>query len=345
MRARASIQIGLFLLTTLLYAISAHAQGRTDVVTLSNQDRITGEVVKLERGRLEFKTDDAGTLYLEWEKLAGVVAARLVEVVTVDGRRFLGTLGPAPDRSIAVVAPGGTTVLTMLEVANVGTIGSSFWSKLDGSIDVGFNYTRSSGVAQLNGNFDVMYTQPAARSRLTASLTQTQKDDGSSRDDRASIDMSYLKYPWRRWFFTAMGRLERNESLGLELRSQGGAAAGPRLVNTNRAQVVTGAGVVVNDERGVGVESTRNVEALLLFSMSYFTYDRPKTNIDIDFQYYPSLSDPGRQRVQLDAALKYELLKDFFVSFTLYDSFDSRPPNPDADRNDIGIITSLGWSF
>ena len=44
-------------------------QGRTDVVTLANGDRITGEVVRLERGRLEFKTDDAGTLYLEWDKL------------------------------------------------------------------------------------------------------------------------------------------------------------------------------------------------------------------------------------------------------------------------------------
>ena len=43
---------------------AAAAQGRTDVVTLANGDRITGEVVRLDRGRLEFKTDDIGTLYL-----------------------------------------------------------------------------------------------------------------------------------------------------------------------------------------------------------------------------------------------------------------------------------------
>ena len=48
------------------------AQPRTDVVTLPNGDRITGEVVRLDRGRLEFKTDDAGTLYFEWDKLATV---------------------------------------------------------------------------------------------------------------------------------------------------------------------------------------------------------------------------------------------------------------------------------
>ncbi|HVH57665.1 MAG TPA: hypothetical protein VM791_15485, partial [Vicinamibacterales bacterium] len=42
----------------------ARGQGRTDVVTLPNGDRITGEINELERGRLEFKTDDAGTLML-----------------------------------------------------------------------------------------------------------------------------------------------------------------------------------------------------------------------------------------------------------------------------------------
>ncbi len=82
---------------------TTHAQGRTDVVTLANGDRITGEIVRLERGRLEFKTDDAGTLYLEWDKLSNLVATRLVEVLTTDGRRFLGSLGRAADRSITVV--------------------------------------------------------------------------------------------------------------------------------------------------------------------------------------------------------------------------------------------------
>ena len=143
----------------------------------------------------------------------------------------------------------------------------------------------------------------------------------------------------------AAGRFETNESLGLELRSQVGAAIGPRLVNTNRAQLAIGAGLAFNDERGVDVEPTQNVEALLMFHTSYFTYDRPKTNLDINLQYYPSLSNPGRQRVQLDAGVKRELLKDFFVALTVYNSYNSRPPNPAADQNDVGVVLSIGWSY
>jgi hypothetical protein len=110
-------------------------------------------------------------------------------------------------------------------------------------------------------------------------------------------------------------------------------------------EMVAGGGLAVNKERGVDVEPTENVEGLFVFQMSYFTYDRPKTNLDVGLQYYPSFSDFGRNRIQLDASVKRELWKDFYAGITLYDSFDSRPPNPDADRNDVGVVASLGWSY
>jgi hypothetical protein len=233
----------------------------------------------------------------------------------------------------------------MAEVTRLAPIGRSFWSRIDGSIDAGFNYTRSSGVAQLNLNADTLYRRPAFQARVSLSLTATENADGSGRDDRGSLEASYLRYPWRRWFILGAGRLENNESLGIQLRSQLAAAAGPRLVNSNRAQLALGAGLVVNDERGVDVEPTQNVEALVVFTTSFYTYDRPTTNLDVGLQYYPSLSDTGRHRVQLDAGIKQELWKDLFVSLSLYNSFDNRPPNPDSNSNDVGVVLSVGWSY
>jgi hypothetical protein len=332
-------------LLLLAFCPSANAQTKTDVVTLANGDRITGEVKRLERGRLEFSTDDAGTLYLEWDKLVSVVASRFVEVVTGDGRRFLGALGHAVDRSIAVVGPDARVTLSMSEVTIIRPMGTSFWRKLDGAFDAGFSYTRSSGVAQLNLNSDTVYQWPASRARLAGSLTMTETDDEEGRDDRGSLEASYLVFPWRRWFITGAARFENNESLGLVLRSQVGGAIGPRLINSNRAQLSLGAGLVFNDERGVDVESTRNIEALFLFTTSFYTYDRPKTTLDVTLQYYPSLSNVGRQRVQLDAGIKQELWKDFFVSASLYNSYDSQPPNPAANSNDVGVVMSIGWSY
>jgi Protein of unknown function, DUF481 len=327
-----------------------YGQGKTDVVILANGDRITGEVERLERGRLEFSTDDAGTLYLEWDKLVSVVAPkRIVEVLTTTGMRFLGPLVPATDRAISVATDEGAITLKMAEVTLMTPIGKSFWRKLDGSFDVGFSSTQSSGVTQLNVNSETVYRRPAFSARLSASATLTQteeeEDQEGGRDDRGYVQASYLRYPWLRWFFTSATRFETNESLGLELRSQIWAAAGPRLVNSNRAQMVVGGGLAFNDERGVDVEPTQNIEALGLFEWSFYTYDQPKTNLDVSFQYYPSLSNWGRQRLQLDAGVKRELWSDFFVSASLYNTFDSRPPNPDANTNDVGVVVSIGWSY
>lgn len=333
------------LLIVLALTAAAAAQPKTDVVTLANGDRITGEVKRLNRGRLEFSTDDAGTLYLEWDKLVNVVAIRQFEVVTHDGRRFLGSLGPAARQSISVAAGDVTVTVAMLDVTIVRPIGTSFWRKLDGSFDAGFSYTRSSGVAQLYVNSDTVFRKPASQSRLTASLTLTERDDDPGRDDRGSLEASYLRYPWREWFIAGAGRFESNESLGLELRSQVGIATGPRLINSNRAQLSIGGGIVFNDERGVGAERVQNVEALFLLQTSFFTYDRPKTNLEIDLQYYPSLSNTGRHRVELDAGVKREFFKDLFVALNVYNSYDNRPPNPAADRNDVGVVASIGWTY
>jgi DNA phosphorothioation-dependent restriction protein DptG len=106
-----------------------------------------------------------------------------------------------------------------------------------------------------------------------------------------------------------------------------------------------GGGLVFNDERGVDVEPTQNTEALFVFQTSFYTYDRPKTNLDINLQYYPSLSNIGRNRLQLDASVKREFLKDLFVGLSLYNTYDSRPPNPTANTNDIGVVVSIGWSY
>lgn len=100
-----------------------------------------------------------------------------------------------------------------------------------------------------------------------------------------------------------------------------------------------------NNEQNVDADPTQNLEGLVTFRTSYYSYDRPRTNIDISFQYYPSLNNWGRQRIQFDSGIKRELWKDFFVALNLFDTFDSRPATTSVDRNDVGIVLSFGWTY
>ena len=84
-----------------------------------------------------------------------------------------------------------------------------------------------------------------------------------------------------------------------------------------------GGGLGVNNEQGVDTGSTQNLEGILTFRTSYYAYDSPKTNFDFAIQYFPSLSNWGRQRAQIDLSIKREIFKDFFVGLNGFDTFDS----------------------
>ena len=332
------------LLIVIALAAPVHAQ-RTDIVTLSNGDRVTGEVSSLERGRLEYKTDDQGTLYIEWDKVATVTAAGQFEVGTSDGRRFVGSLRTDANRTLVVVEAVGVASLSMTEVTDIYQIGRSFWKKLDGSVDVGFSYTRSSDIAQLNANTNVVYRRPSFEARVSGSATATQTSDEEGRDDRGTLQFSYLRYRGAKWFVGGGAGLETNESLGIALRSQVSLAVGQRLVNSNRAQLWIGGGLSFNHEQGVDTSATENLEGIMTFRTSYYAYDFPKTNLDVALQYFPSLSDFGRQRLQFDASVRRELWKDVILAVSVFDTFDSDPPSEDADKNDVGVVFSFGFSF
>ena len=89
--ARVRLLIGVIVLLALA-STPALAQPKTDVITLANGDRITGEIVRLSRGRLELKTDDAGTIYIEWDNVARVQSIHQFEVETSNRQRLYGAL-------------------------------------------------------------------------------------------------------------------------------------------------------------------------------------------------------------------------------------------------------------
>ncbi len=102
-------------------------------------------------------------------------------MTTADGRRFLGSLAASNPQSLVVVALAGMVPLPTADVTTIMPIGSSFWQKLDGSLDVGFSYTRSSHLAQLNINTNTMFRRPAFEARLTGSGTLTQNEERLAR--------------------------------------------------------------------------------------------------------------------------------------------------------------------
>ncbi len=81
------------LLALLSISSAAHAHRKTDVITLYNGDRLTGEIISLLSGRLVLNTDAMGNVSIEWKEIASVESNFNYELRIEDGQRFFGTIG------------------------------------------------------------------------------------------------------------------------------------------------------------------------------------------------------------------------------------------------------------
>ncbi len=346
---QAGFRHGTPLLALLGWLVSAPATGadtpKTDVVVLRNGDHLTCEIKQLKRGQLQVKTDGMGTIYVEWDKVLRITTPVVQEVHLSSGERRYGPLEPASaDGRLVVKTAAGPVELDVREVVYLWPLQSSFWKRFNGSLNFGASYTQSNRLLQLTPSFDATYTARDFLLNVDFSATLTRQEDQDD-TDRADLTLSYMRSFASRW--AAFGQVtgQRNTELGLDWRVDFGGGAGRLLVSSNHSLLFLGAGLAATREQPLDGEPTSSLEGLVTAQWQVFSYDFPKTNLQFSFMLYPSLTDGGRLRGDVNLSLKRELWHDFTVGLQVYDSFDNRPVTEGAAKNDWGATLSLGWTF
>jgi Protein of unknown function, DUF481 len=318
---------------------------RTDAIILRNGDHLTGEVIQMRQGKLEVKTDDAGTISVEWDKIASISTADQYDVTMRDGTHRLGRFRPGlvPDLQL-VDTSGVASPVPMAEIASFDRIQKHFFQRIDGSVDFGGSYTKSSGVADLYFDASAQYRRPSYSYNVSFATNLTRQPD-QPETSRYSLNTSYTRFRNSGWFVSPLALFESNRELGFTFRGTGAGTIGRYLARTRHSEVVAAGGLSAGRESPVDSDQVTNVDALLTAALSVFTYDYPTTRIDIGVLIFPSLDDPGRVRVNANAKVKREIFRDVTVSLTSYDAFDSRPKSAAATQNDFGASLSFGWTF
>ena len=92
---------------------AARAADKVDVVVLQNGTRVVGEIRSMSRGKLELKTDDMGTLQVEWGNIVEVTAPEYFEVEDMGGALYFGSLRPGKAEGVLeVVAEWGESAVS-----------------------------------------------------------------------------------------------------------------------------------------------------------------------------------------------------------------------------------------
>jgi hypothetical protein len=327
-----------------MYNFNGYAQ-KNDTIYLYNGDRITGELKKFEYGLLFLKTDAMQTVNIEYDRITTLYSARHFEFRTTSGYRYFGTV-------MASTTPGTVNIITstdtipkpLWDIVQITSIKNRFFQKIDGSIDLGLSFTKASDVFQYSLMTSLTHRTANYATRFDLSSILTNQDSDISRNNDAGLNVT--RYFPGKWFALVETRGQQNTELDLDYRISAGLGGGYDLVRSNAQRLYGLAGLLGNRERTIDSALVSvNLELLLSVQYKWFRYRQPKIDITSGFNLFPSLTTGGRVRFEYDLNAKVEILKDVFLSLTLYESYDNNPAAGNASKNDWGIITSLGYTF
>jgi hypothetical protein len=338
--------LGFALIALSLAASPLHGQ-KTDVIILENGDNITGEIKELSRGRLSYSTDDMGTVSIEWDHILRITSAEYYEVELTSGDKYFGQIDPAvePRRMVLRISTFSDT-LSMASVVRLIPIEATFWQRLSGYIDLGFNFQQANLLRELALTGQVKY-----RTRKTFNIldfeTYFQNQETASEITRNSLSYEVNRFVANKWTALASIGLEESSQRELDRRIGLGVGGSHILTQTNHGFLRALAGLQWINEQFTGEEGTsNNLEAAFGVQGDYYLFDSPKTDISSTLSILPNLTDFGRVRLDFDARLSYELLSDFTIALTVSEKFDSRPPAETAtNKNEFSTTLSVGYKF
>lgn len=338
----------LFLLLVLLTAVAspASAAPKTDIVIFKNGDRLTGEIKSLKRGKLNLNTDATGTIAIEWDKIANIISKQNIQVETSSGRRYFGNLVAAEEQAgVFVDTIYGTESLENYRVVSMQPIEAKrTLDALDVDVMLGYNFAKAGGVKQSTFGLEADYR---TRVRIYSVNLGTTVNDSSeqAQSQRSNLDFMYTRLWQDRWYLSGNLSFDRNDELGLDLRSSLGASGGRYVIQSNSMLLDLSGGLQFSREHlQEEMEVQRSIEALFTAKWDWFRFDSPELDWSTSFQLIPNLTDWGRVRANFDTRLRWEIINDLKLGISFYSSYDNKQTE-DASGNDYGVNTNVSYEF
>jgi hypothetical protein len=332
----------LFLLLTLSNTVIAD---KTDVVVLKNGDKITGEVKGLERGKLEFSTDSMGTVFIDWVDIQAILSDTGQSVELTNGQRFYGPLNKPEDADMMQIeTEQGTVGVSTIDVVTMYPVESTFWERLDLSASLGFSWDKASDVGRYTIGGDAEYRDPrfVTQAGFSGEITTLDEADDTRRFSANALHMQFRE---NKRFTAYFATVERNDELGIQLRTLAGAGYGWVPVRSNNNWFFITAGLDINHETPFDAESETNLEGVGMISYEYFRYSDPERSFKTSLTVFPSITDFGRWRADFDTDLDIEFIKDFSWVLGFFARYDSDPLSEEASSSDYGVTSTLKYDF
>ena len=311
--------------------------------------------MRLDEGMLYVRLPYArGEIGFDWAQIAHVESAESFVVGDKTGRRYTGTLQKVSEENVAgepaelkiqVTGSSSSQLVSGKEVVEIQRTDTGFWQNLHGDLNGGLNYSKDQNRTQFNFQSNTAFQRTKWSMASNYQMNFSGGGDVSSlRNDLQLNGMRQLRSP--RNFYMGLAEFLQSNEQQLDLRATFGGALGHVFSHTNNSFINGYGGVIYNHEQ-YSSEATiggtgNSAEAVIGSQLNFFRFRT--TSIVTSAQVYPSLTELGRVRFNLNTSMKLRIAKRLDWTFGYFLNVDSRPPES-LPKTDYGSNSGLSWRY
>ena len=332
----------LIFLLALFHSISLSAQH--DTLWVKNGNILYGEIKGFSSGILKMETPYSDSDFtIDYDEVVQLSLERRCLIILKGGERLFGFLKSKENGTVTIYSTEGTREgVNLNDVTSIQVIKKQLWNRFSGYIDVGFNLTKANNQRQLNVDGGISYTgYKWLMNTKISSLFSNQ--DNVEQIERTSIDGQVNRLLGDKWYVLASASYLSNTEQDLVARYSGKVGAGRFLAITDKLLWGLATGINLNFENYEDV--SLNKESVELFISTRFNmFDFKDFSLDTNVDFYPSISERGRMRVDYSLNVKWDLPLDFYVKTSFQFNYDNQPPQT-ASEFDYILTSGFGWKF
>lgn len=319
--------------------------GQNDSIKLINNNSIVGEIKSMDQSVLVFKTPYSKSDFkIKWNKVSEIYSDRIFILSLSGGERLKSTINTSSeDKTKVMLYHGEQTFNTDIKnVVFLDAIGTSFFSKMSASFDVGITLTKANNLKQFTANSALGYVSNKWSSTGNFSLVKSRQDDV---DDvkRISGNLGAQWFLPKDWFLQSSADFLSNSEQLLKLRTTTRVGMGYFFKRNNSLYFGAAAGLAFNNESYTSDNEGKNSVEMYI-SAELNKYAIGDLSMVTSISLYPSLTESGRVRSDFNFDMKYDLPYDFYIKTTVTYNYDNQPADG-AAQSDYVFQTSFGWEL
>jgi len=322
------------------------AYSQNDTLIAKDGTLLIGELKTMDRGVISMETSFSDDDFkIEWLQVKGIKTGRSFRIISSSGQRLFGTIKMSDDGSKLIVTDKdkGKVEFALNQIVYLNHVETgNILDVINLSLDLGYSYTKTSELHQLNGSLNADYTTNIWGITTYANTVQsTQKDVAPVSRTGAGLGLKiFFKHDI---FAGANVDLFSNNEQMLKLRSNYNVSLGKYFIHTNRIYLNSNIGLAYSMENyNDTIPDRNNVEGKL--GLEYNMFDVGDLNVFASVTLYPSITDPYRLRTVSNINIKYDLPKDFYIKMGLDYNYDTKPIEG-VSSDDYVLTLGIGWEL